>query len=74
MARNNTNEILVDLFKCVKEWVSEADFVDVCKDMVRVIEEHRFDVEDLYGHDECLDEALSDIFPDLFSDYDEEEY
>ena len=45
----------------------------VCVDIIRTLEDYGYDVNVLKGHDDIVDEALEELFPDLSDSYDDED-
>lgn len=72
MSKVDLEELFFDFFDAVKTHISDSDHVTVCVDIIRTLEDYGYDVNVLKGHDEVVDEALEELFPDLFELYDEE--
>ncbi len=74
MARVSLDELFFDFFDAVKPHVPESDHFSMCLDILRTLEDGGYDLHVLHGHDDAVDEALEEIFPDLSDLYDDGEY
>ena len=72
MVRVSLDELFFDFFDAVKSHVPESDHSSLCLDILRTLEDGGHDLHDLHGHDDIVDEALEEIFPDLNDLYDED--
>ena len=59
------DEIFFDFFDAAKSHIPESDHVTACIDIIRALEDYGHDLTNLRGHDEVVDEALEEVFPDL---------
>lgn len=71
MIRISLDELFFDFLDAVKPHVPESDHSFLCLDILRKLEDDGYDLKDLHGHDDVVDEALEEIFPDL-GNYDED--
>lgn len=74
MARLSLDELFFDFFDAVKPHVSESDHATLCIDILRSLDDSGYDLSDLHGHDEVVDEALEEIFPELNAHEDDGDY
>lgn len=73
MSKVDLEEIFFDFFDAAKQHIPDSDHVTVCMEIVRSLEDYGYDLSVLRGHDEIVDEALEEVFPDASDGYDEEE-
>ena len=73
MSKVDLDEIFFDFFDAAKQYIPDSDHVLACIDIIRALEDYGYDLSGLKGHDEIVDEALEEVFPDLSEFYDEEE-
>lgn len=73
MAKVDIEEIFFDFFDAVKHYIPDSDHVLACTDVIRALEDYGYDLSILKGHDEVVDEALDEVFPDLAELYDDED-
>ena len=73
MSKVDLDELFFDFFDAVKVHIAESDYVVVCVDIIRTLEDYGYDVNVLKGHDDIVDEALEELFPDLSDSYDDED-
>ncbi len=70
MARITLDELFFDFLDAVKPHVSESDHIEMCMDVLRSLDDSGYDLSELHGHDVAVDEALEELFPELYDDGD----
>ena len=73
MSGSDSDEIFLELFEAAKEYVPEADHLELCTKLLRTLAENGFDVRSLHGEDEIVDAALDEIL-ESYDEYDEDDY
>jgi len=71
MSKVDLEEVFFDFFDAAKSHISDADQLSLCIDMIRNLEDGGHELGVLKGHDDIVDEALSEVFPDLYDDDEE---
>ncbi len=73
MAKVDLYEFFMDFFNVSKEFVPESDHVEMLTNMIRDLEDQGYAMQDLYGIDVIVDEALLEVYPGLSQDQDNDE-
>jgi len=73
MSKVDLEEIFFDFFDAAKQHIPESDHVLVCMEIIRSLDDYGYDLSILKGHDDIVDEALEELFPDMTDVYDEQE-
>ena len=73
MPKVDLEEVFFDFFDAVKLHIPDSDHVTACTDVIRALEDYGHDLSILKGHDEIVDEALEEVFPDLVDMYTEDD-
>ncbi len=71
MSMVDLEEIFFDFFDAAKQHIPDSDHVLACMDIFHNLEGYGYDLNVLKGHDEIVDEALEEMFPEVEED---EEY
>lgn len=69
----DTREIFLELLEAAKEYVPDSDHVEMCTRLLIILSEQGFNVRDLHGEDDIIDESLEEVLED-FGNYNEEDY
>jgi hypothetical protein len=73
MPKIDLEEIFFDFFDATKAYIPDSDHVLVCIDIIRTLEDYGYDLSVLRGHDDAVDEALDEVFPDMAESYNAED-
>jgi len=73
MTKVSLDEVFFDFFDVMKVHVSESDHVVICMELIRSLEDFGYDLNILRGHDDIVDEAMDELYPDASEDYDDDE-
>lgn len=69
---DQVGDVLIELLEITKEYVPDADHLELCTKMLVILSQKGFDIELLHGEDEIVDEAIEEVL-ESFDEYDEEE-
>ena len=68
----NADDVFSELFNLTKEYVPEADHLELCTKMLVCLSQHGFNIELLHGEDDIIDEAIEEVL-ESYEEYDVEE-
>ena len=71
MSRIDVTELFMELFNTAKEYVPEADHLEMCTKLLHVLSEQGFNIQSLHGDDEIVDQALEELEDDYQDEEDE---
>ncbi len=69
----DTRELFLDIFEAAKEYVPDSDHLEMCTKLLMTLSEQGFNIRDLHGDDDVIDEALEEMLEEDH-EYNEEEY
>jgi len=72
MIKVNLDEIFFDLLNAAKPFVPESDHSEMITDILRSLDDQGYDINDLYGHDDEVDNAIDLMHPNLDEEYEED--
>lgn len=72
MSKVDFDELFFDFLEAAKEYVPYSDHVVMCVEVLRSLDDKGYNIKELYGQDDVVDEALEEIYPSLIDD--ESEY
>lgn len=77
MAKIELGELFFEILEAAKPFVPESDHVEMCLNILRSLDDQGYNLHELYGHEEMVDEALEIVYPGVNEDddyYNDEEY
>ena len=74
MDRITLDELFFDFLDAVKSHVPESDHTVMCIDILRSLDDSGYELTNLHGHDVVVDEALEELFPEIYDDGDVGDY
>jgi len=74
MAKVDLEDLFFDFLEATKEFVPESDHIQMCLEILRHLEDQGYNVKKFYGQDEVVDEALTDLHPELDEFYEEDDF
>ena len=72
MAKVDLEDLFFDFLEAAQEFVPDSDHVMMCLEILRRLDDQGYQVKKFYGHDEIVDEALIDLYPELDEFYEED--
>lgn len=74
MTQVDLEEVIINVYNSIINFVPESDHVEMMTDLLRSLENNGYNLKSLFNHNEVIDEALGEIYPDLeteeYDDYD----
>ena len=74
MAKVDLEDLFFDFLEATKEFVPDADHIQMCLEILRRLGDQGYNVKKFYGQDEIVDEALTEIYPELDEYYEEDDF
>ena len=75
MARVDLSDVFFEIFDAAKPFVPESDHVEMCVNVMRSLDDQGYNLRELYGIEETVDEALEVLYPDIDdNDFDEDNF
>ena len=71
MSKVNLEDAFFDIMSVVIQFVDESSHIELYTELLQEMKSKEYDIKDLYGHDETVDDAFDEISDEL-DDYEDE--